>query len=98
MAKVLAGLTTQQAPNWGAVVASITTGRIHTARIDVEAVHIASTVPSRGPEVAAVTLTVGLTGNEVAREGRNKGGLEVGGIATILSVEVLEFPRTSTSR
>ena len=54
--------------------------------------------PSRGPEVAAVTLIVGLTRMEVAREGRHEGSLEIGGITTILGVEVLEFTRTTTGR
>ena len=58
------------------MVASIVSGRIDIARTDVEALHIGSTEPRRGPEAAEVTLIVSLTGVEVAGERRREGRLE----------------------
>ena len=88
----------QQAPNRVPEEATTATERTHVVRTDVEEVRKDSTVPSRGPEVATATLIVGQARTELAREGCHEGSLEVGDIATILGVEVLEFARTTTSR
>ena len=91
-------LRTQQAPNRETAVAIVVIGRMHIARIDAEAVHIASIAVSRRPEEAVRALIVRRATAEVARERRRQSVSEARGITTIGCVKGLVFAGVITCR
>jgi hypothetical protein len=77
-------LTAEDAPNRVAAVAKAVAGRVDIARIRVEVVHVAATVPSRGPPVAVGTLIGRRAIVEIAGQGQAKSRTEIGIIIILI--------------